>query len=163
MGRRKEYRPKGGDGLRLGVNADMVLFAGRRRAIQIHLYFTYFSLHLNVFLQTVRLQKSSSPPTAKMNWILRKPVYLWETLSLALRKVLYHFTGLNMSTVAAVTRWLMAIHSACRNLETSTTSAMYIWNAAVEIFARLAEPLEESLKVSYIRLNFRGIFWPRPH
>jgi len=28
VGRRYEYRPKGGDGLRLGVKADMVLFAG---------------------------------------------------------------------------------------------------------------------------------------
>jgi len=28
VGRRNEYRPKGGDALRLGVKADMVLFAG---------------------------------------------------------------------------------------------------------------------------------------
>jgi len=28
VGRRNEYRPKGGDVLRLGVKADMVLFAG---------------------------------------------------------------------------------------------------------------------------------------
>jgi len=28
VGRRIEYRPKGGDALRLGVKADMVLFAG---------------------------------------------------------------------------------------------------------------------------------------
>jgi len=55
VGRRNEYRPKGGDALRLGVKADMVLFAGntcdpylssletfaRRRAIQIHVHFTY--------------------------------------------------------------------------------------------------------------------------
>jgi len=28
VGRRNDYRPKGGDALRLGVKADMVLFAG---------------------------------------------------------------------------------------------------------------------------------------
>jgi len=28
LGRRNEYQPKGGDALRLGVKADMVLFAG---------------------------------------------------------------------------------------------------------------------------------------
>jgi len=28
VGRRSEYRPKGGDALRLGVKSDMVLFAG---------------------------------------------------------------------------------------------------------------------------------------
>jgi len=28
VGRRNEYRPKGGDAVRVGVKADMVLFAG---------------------------------------------------------------------------------------------------------------------------------------
>jgi len=55
VGKRNEYGLKSGDALRLGVKADMVLFAGitlddpylsaleafaRRRAIRIHVYFT---------------------------------------------------------------------------------------------------------------------------